>query len=229
MSILDLFQSIAPETPSAVLCMRADSKENVTIMACKSGDKTWQNWAEPISGTNNELYASITRAGWDMATYPVVISGFMYQLFVNLNGDHTPLPRVELSRQLQITAQAHNRTFTVEPQAEVLDLLLSIPDNSATLVTSILFKERKYTILSWRSASSSGVEMLEVDPPAFESALRVSGWRQSQQPIHQTGNKYNVLIEKSEGPRYLITEKTDLQDYKEREESLVAHFWLQHA
>lgn len=231
MSIRDVFSSLDPSVPSITLCSRNDGNL-ITVMAYKPADKPWVNLEAPQEAlSSQEFYVLCDKSAIAMASFPVLIAGYSYQTFVNLNADNPfNLSTGETGRLLKIIADAHDRTFFVAPDSNMQMLLSHIPHECdlATIICSIEFKERRYTVLAWRCSTGSGVEKFVVDPAAFDSALRLSGWRQIDPPSHQDGKKYHVMIARNnDGPRYSLTDRTDLQAYKTREESLVNHFVLQ--
>lgn len=226
----NLFDTLDSSVPSVTLCSRITGKE-VTVMAYKPQDKPWINLEAPQPCySNSEFYTLCDSAQFSMASFPVVNAGYSYQTFVNLNADQpVSLSTGEIGRLLKIIADAHNRTFFVTPDSNMLILLSHIPQECdlATVICMIEFKERRYTVLSWRCAQGAGYESFVVDPAAFESALRLSGWRQIDPPSHQDGKKYHVMISRNlDGARYALSDRTDLQTYRKKEESLVSHFVL---
>lgn len=228
-TLFELFAEFLPQP--TILCMRKDGADQITILASKNGDQAWRN--TQIAVNQAELYAFIDGANWAVAGRPVIQSGYIYQVFVHL--DSPLVSGADLLRLVQSAAREHDRRFTVPPQDNVLHILHTIPETcgQATLRIQIEFSERLYTLTAWRYEGNlyAGVNgtAIRLDPLAFDSALQTCGWRQTQPPVHQTGDKYHILIERTSGQRFLVTDKTDVQDWRQREDGLRAHLVLQHA
>lgn len=206
-----------------------------TLILCMVGNKVMgyrpdaQAWISTpdLDAPDQELFAAIDQTGFYVAAFPQKKEGRTYQLFVNAQSPGAG--SAVLTKLLTETVAAHKPDFSVPPDPETIALLEKVTGDKATLVVQIEFRERRYTLLTCLRCGAVQFNQFTVDPTAFESALRVKGWRQTDPPIHQNGSRYHVLIERAEGERYLLTDKTDLQKHKQRETGLTAHFMLNYA
>lgn len=219
----DLLFGLPPADPYVILCLQKGQGNDYTLWAYKS-DQAWRNVA-PIPLTQTDLFVVTADANFFMSGYPQHAGGYVYFMLVRMA---STMPVAQRNKILVEAAQKHDRLLAVTPQAEVVALLQSVPDAVPTIsvMYTINFKERLYTLQSFRPYYQEPVERsLLLDPLGFEMALRVTGWRMADPPLHMKDHVYCALLVRGDAPeRYLLSSTTDLQSYQKREEGFSNRF-----
>lgn len=203
----------------------------VVICASKIGSMAWRGhavsngdkWAttEPFDFGQAEMG---DMPEWMLGARPFADRQYTYLLIVNTLVNDQPSATME--RELKRVAALHDQTFHVEPYTEIVALLETIDEDTATFLMEIDFDASR----PWRMVELRRVAHLDlyVQPDKFSSSLRIAGWQQTMPPVHQTGKKYNVLIERgTDGSIFKINSRTDVQDHRLRNQGFAAHFITQ--
>ena len=217
--LLNLFRERIAPAPYVLLCVVGDpaDKRSFTVWAYYVNGE-WFN----LPGVESSIYdlGNAERgAGYYEQTYAVHYGGFTYYLLHSI--DAPAMPKTQASATLTRIAREHPRLVNVPPQPEIDALLNQLgAKQQITFYFSIAFTDRLYTLAQVKPLGAGTLAYsCQLDPTAFDAALKQHGYRLVDPPTHQRGDGYSVIaLPDDGGRRYLITDATDLQEHRAREQ-----------